>query len=116
MRGKTNESNQDCLFSPPPEYCVQMWSKAVNSLTGATAVLVINHSRARSPAGALSLTFAKVPSLSPFPASTRFTVRDLWAHTDRGTWVGSFPLDALDSRDSSMLVVTPVADSAANQQ
>jgi hypothetical protein len=89
-----------------------MWSKAVNSSTGATAVLVINHSRARSPEGALSLTFAQVPSLSHLPTSTRFTVRDLWAHTDRGSWVGSFPLDAIDSRDSLFLVVTPAAAAA----
>jgi hypothetical protein len=85
----------------------QQWSKMIDATTHATAVLVMNH--AATTLSAVDVTFATVPSLAHLPIGTAFTVRDLWAHADLGTFAGgAISIKALASHDSAFLLVTPV--------
>jgi len=66
----------------------------------ATAVLIMNQD---SSANSITINFSQIPSLS----GSSFTVRDIWAHQDLGTFSTSWTATNLPSHDSSFLLINP---------
>jgi alpha-galactosidase len=77
----------------------QAWNKPVSKT--AMAVLLMNHA---DGAASLTFNFADVPGLA---SAASYSVRDIHAHADLGTFTGSFTASNLPSHDSAFLMVTP---------
>ena len=86
------------LWTPKWQY----FYKPVEWHGAKTAVLLMNHG---GDVADLSLSFADIPGVS----CTKCALRELWSHTDLGTFDGGYTAKAVGSHDCVFLIVTPAA-------
>lgn len=93
-------SNHTGLTVPLPVGSWQQWSKKLSA--DSAAVLIMNNA---AESQSVTLSFNMIPTFLGSGASQAFTLRDVWAHGDLGSFSNSWTV-VVDSHDSAFLVVT----------
>jgi alpha-galactosidase len=103
-------ANQYVSFSPcswiQSDCTFPAWQYLYKPLHGSTAVLLMNNAAYTTD---LTVTFASIPGFSAGSGSSggSYTIRDLWAHDDLGSFNTSYTAKGLTPHDSAFILITP---------